>query len=306
MASLLEKSVAYCLNIHRMGDKRKVDTSKVDLKDKQNGTTPDEDSITIAMQILKCDEYDAIVSLDRKVKGELEKLALPSPFKDSIYLIPITLIERIDTLVNNYKTKRIFLVDKFLGAYQAAIEDAKRRLNGLFNPDKYPSVDVVRSRFSVDTCFVQFGVPTALENISSELFAREQQESRARLQAQEEEIKLVLRSSMQGFVQNLLEAVTPGPDGKYKRFYESNVTNLKEFLTDFSDRNICDDKELEDLVSKAKNIINGVDVEKLRDSAGFKQSLQTSMSEIKKNISSLVVTQGRKFRFEDEEVPAAA
>jgi len=302
----LEKAVAYALNIHLMGTTRKVDPRKVDLKDKINGTRPEEDSVSVEMKILKSPEYDSIKSLDRGIKSSLEKLALPSPFKDGIYLIPIPLIERVNKLVENYKAQREAAIEKFIVKYQEAIDDAKARLNGFFDSKYYPEAFVIRSRFSVDSMFVDFGTPTALDEVSPELFAKEQQAMRQRMQNAAEEIQLALRSSFQELVNHMVEILTPGPDGKYKKFYESSLTNLKEFLGDFSARNITDDTELDALVTKAKDILNGADVSLLRDAPAFKQAVATSLDEVKTTLATLVTTKGRKFAFEDEPAADAA
>jgi len=297
--NLLEKSVAYCLNIHTMGDQRKVDNKKVDLKDRINGTTPDEDSMSVAMKILKCKEYDAILSLDRAAKKDLEKLALPSPFKDGIYLIPIALIEKVNNLVNEYKGARDEAVEKFLVVYQAAIDDAKVRLNGFFDPVYYPPVGAARGRFSVSASFFEFGVPTALNDISPELVAQEQKVMRESMEKAADEIQTALRSTFQQLVNHMVNILTPGPDGKYKKFYDSTLTNMKEFLGNFSARNIINDTELENLVNKAQSILAGADVTKLRDGDAFKLNIAGQMKEVKETLTSLVVTKSRKFDFSE-------
>lgn len=295
--NLLEKSVAYCLNIHTMGDHRTVESSKVDLKDAINGTEPDKDSMSVAMKILKCPEYDAVTSLDRKAKKELEKLALPSPFKDGIYLIPIKLIERVNNLVKEYKENRKALVEKFLTAYQAAIDDAKKRLNGFFDSKYYPDADVVRSRFCVNASFFEFGVPTALNDISPELVAQEQEVMREQMQAASEKIQVALRSAFSQLVSHMVNILTPGPDGKYKKFFGSNLESLREFIGTFSARNITEDSELASLVTKAEEILSGNSIDRFRDEDAFKEDVRNKMLKVEENLSTLVTSTTRKFNF---------
>ena len=297
--NLLDKAVAYCLNIHTMGDHRKVDNKKVDLKEKDTGTTADEDSMSVAMKILKSDEYDEILSLDRAAKRDLEKLALPSPFKDGIYLIPIKLIDRVNNQVKEYKARREGAVEKFLVTYQNAIDDARQRLAAFFDASYYPSIEVVRSRFRVSDIFVEFSTPKALNDISSELMEQERQAMRAQMEEAAEEIRLALRSSFQQLVGHMVSALTPNPDGKYKKFFESTLTNMKEFLNTFSARNIIDDTELDGLVNKAQSILAGADVTKLRDGDSFKQMIATQMKEVKETLVTLVTCKSRKFDFSE-------
>jgi hypothetical protein len=97
----------------------------------------------------------------------------------------------------------------------------------------------------------------------------------------------------------MVSILTPGPDGKYKKFYDSTLTNLKEFMSTFSARNIVEDKELEDLVTKAQGILEGADVTKLRDGEMFKQAVAGKMKEVKETLSTLVTTRSRKFNFSE-------
>jgi hypothetical protein len=97
----------------------------------------------------------------------------------------------------------------------------------------------------------------------------------------------------------MVTALTPSPDGKYKKFFESTLTNMKEFLCTFQDRNIIDDTELDGLVSKAKSILAGADVTKLRDGDSFKQMIANQMKEVKETLGTLVTSKGRKFDFSE-------
>jgi len=300
--NLLDKAVAYCLNIHTMGDHRKVDTKKVELKERDSGTQADEDSMSVAMKILKCKEYDSILSLDRAAKRDLEKVALPSPFKDGIYLIPIKLIDRVNNQVKEYKVNREGAVERFLVAYQNAIDDARLRLQGFFDASYYPTIEVVRSRFRVGSSFFEFGVPKALSDVSPELMEQERQVMREQMEEAADEIKVALRSTFQQLVAHMVSALTPSPDGKYKKFFESTLTNMKEFLNTFSARNIIEDTELDGLVSKAQSILEGADVTKLRDGDSFKKMIADQMGEVRATLTTLVTSKTRKFDFEAETV----
>jgi hypothetical protein len=91
--------------------------------------------------------------------------------------------------------------------------------------------------------------------------------------------------------------LTPSSDGKKKKLYETNVTKLQEFLNTFDIRNVTDDTELQNEVAKLKGIMEGVDVEKLRESDNLKVTVSEKLTEAKAQLSTIIGTQvSRKFR----------
>ena len=73
------------------------------------------------------------------------------------------------------------------------------------------------------------------------------------------EIQQVLRQSMADLVAHMAERLKDGSDGKPLKFKQSTVSNLVEFLSNFSFRNvILDDRQLQDLVGRARDLLQGV------------------------------------------------
>jgi hypothetical protein len=296
MSKILERSVAYVVNVSIFGVKRKVRKEKVELTDNY-GAHPDDNVVGVTKKILESKELDAIRSLDRAMRDALDRIALPSPLHNGIYLIPTELIERVDKLIEKYKVDREILIDRFIEAYQARIDEAQSKLNGLFEWGDYPSAEDARSRFKVESSFIEFGVPS--RGLSADIYTREQENFQKRMQESADEIQLMLRETMKEMVDHMVAILTPSADGKYKKFYETSVTKLMDFLKDFSARNITDDADLEALVNQAKSILSGVDIESLRNSSSFKENLQASMSTVKESLNTLVVAKGRKFSFDE-------
>jgi hypothetical protein len=294
--NILERSVAYVVNVSTLGIKRKVRTDKVEVTDNA-GEHPDESVVAVQKKILESRELDAVKSLDRKMHDQLERLALPSPLHNGTYLIPTLLIDRVDKLIEDYKVQRESAIDKFIGAYSNCVNEASQKLNGLFEVTDYPTTSAVRKKFNVESQFVSFNVPS--NGLDAVLYSREQAAFQKKMQDAAEEIQLMLRSTMKGMVDHLVEILTPGPDGKYKKIYETSVSKLMEFLKDFSARNITDDSQLESLVKQAEQVLTGVDVKALRDNDAFKQGLKQSLDSVKENLNGLVTSTRRAFDFDD-------
>jgi hypothetical protein len=69
----------------------------------------------------------------------------------------------------------------------------------------------------------------------------------------------------------------------------------------FNDRNITNDRELEELANKAKTVIAGVDPNALRDTSSIRQSVKAGLEDVSKSLSTLITSSGagRKFDLED-------
>ena len=106
-------------------------------------------------------------------------------------------------------------------------------------------------------------------------------------------------------VTNLEDRLSPGDEGKPKKFKETTVTNLQSFLEGFDIRNVANDQELAKLVAKAKEIVGGTSAPSLRSNAEFREKVCAGMASIKDQLAGLVVEKGRKFRLDEDEETAA-
>ena len=119
-----------------------------------------------------------------------------------------------------------------------------------------------------------------------------------------DDITLLMRQELLDMVTNLEDRLSPGDEGKPKKFKETTVTNLQSFLDGFDIRNVAGDEELSKLVAKAKDIVGGTSAPSLRSNAEFREKVCAGMASIKDQLAGLVVEKGRKFRLDDEETAA--
>jgi len=298
-SNVFEKSIAFSIEITKIGIRRKVDSSKIELKD-GNGAQPDPDAIGVDKKLIECDEFDAIISLDTNIRNTINKIALPAPFKRGVYLLPLDFVERIDQLVQAYATKRAELISAFVEKYGEAVEASRERLGGLFNTDDYPSKATVARSFNVRYNYLDLGTPKGLGKINPEIFKREQEEFRKKLDAAAAEVRDALRGSFSELIAHMAEKLESGKDGKPKIFRDSLVLNMREFLDSFKSRNIADDSQLEALVKKARDAIGNVDANALRADKDLRETIGTQLSQIKTKLSKMVTdAPSRKFSFDD-------
>jgi len=89
----------------------------------------------------------------------------------------------------------------------------------------------------------------------------------------------------------------PQPDGKKRKLFDSTVTNLQEFLSTFTTRDLAGDVEYQkSVIEPLKAIMKGVSMEKIRHSDNLKTDIVTRLEDVRKNASLLVQATGRKFR----------
>jgi hypothetical protein len=116
------------------------------------------------------------------------------------------------------------------------------------------------------------------------------------------EIQHVLRESMAKLVQHMAGRLKDGAEGKPLRFKETTVSNLVEFLTNFEFRNVTDDKELQNLVAQARQLLQGINADDLRTTGELRTKVQQGMAGLAAQLDTMLTRTGsRKFRFDEEE-----
>jgi hypothetical protein len=255
---LARRTVCIKVRLSTMGNTRKVSTSQIE-------ADADKDLLRVSKHLLHSAELKAITRFDGEIRRYLYNICLP--FEIGIHLLPIAALETVEDRLRRFAADRVELVNAFLAAYPSVCQDAAKRLRGLYNPADYPPLDEVTCEFGFSWQYVSFGVPDQLKGISREVWEQEREKAAQRMAEASSEIQQVLRRSMADLVTHMAERLKEGPDGKPLKFKQSTVSNLIEFLSNFSFRNVTDDQESQSLVTRARELLQGVGADDLR-SAG--------------------------------------
>jgi hypothetical protein len=292
---LSEKAICLALSLRKPGNHRKLSASLVEVD-------ADKDLISAQKMLLSSEHLKTIDHYDGEIRRFLYNTCLPSLFKDGIYLVPIALIEEVEAKLTAFADKRKQLVAAFLDAYPALIEDAKTRLRAAFNSGDYPLTERLEMSFRMDWRFVAFSVPGTLKTVSRELFRKEQEKAANAWAETMEEVRTLLRTHMAELVKHMVERLSgTGKDGKPKVFKNTLVTNLTEFLNAFDTRNLTDDQELSHIVTRARELLSGVDAQTLRTSQALRNSLRDGFCTLQGTLDTLVIARpSRAFSFTDE------
>src|ERR1700688_1877116 len=267
---LAKKTVCIKMRLSTMGNTRKVSTSQIE-------ADADKDLLRVSKHLLDSAELKAIGRFDGEIRRFLYNICLP--FEIGIHLLPIAALETVEDRMRKFAEDRQVLVTAFLSVYPGLCQDAAKRLRGLYNPADYPPIDEVAREFGLSWQYVSFGVPEASS-----------------------EIQQVLRQSMADLVAHMAERLKDGADGKPLKFKQSTVSNLVEFLSNFSFRNVTDDLQLQDLVGRARDLLQGVAADDLRTSGDMRTRVRQGMAALAADLDGMLVKSGgRKMRLAEEE-----
>lgn len=302
-AEVLRRSVCLELKASSIGTLRKVSTDQVEVTPDSGEVLAKADKtlLRVSKRILDSEELRKIVSHVSATRINLRFYAIPtSVFRYGCYGIPLGCVDRVDVMLQDASRKFNALVTDFIAAYPTLVKEAAERLGELYNPGDYKTVDEVRRVFKFEYGYSTFDVPSTLRGISSALFERERVKATAKWQEAGVEIRDAMRTGFAEMVDQMVGILTPGEDGKTKRFKRSSVDGFKEFLSTFESRNITDDAELSSLVNKARKILDGASIDSIRGDQPIRERLLERFAEVKDAVAPMVVVARREIHFDDE------
>ena len=164
---------------------------------------------------------------------------------------------------------------------------ARQRLGDLYNEADYPaSLDGL---FDMAWEFPSVEPPDYLRRLSPVLYEQECRRVQARF---DEAVQLAEQSFMDELaklVEHLSERLAGGVDGKPKVFRDTAVNNLTEFFERFRHLNVRSNEELDQLVERAQQVVQGVEPQRLRDSQSLRQQVATQLSGVQSALDGLLV-----------------
>lgn len=297
---LAKRTVCVKLTTNCLGNFRNARTAHVTVvgsEGKKKPADPDKDMVRVSKRLLDSPELVAIRNFDHVARVELIDLCLP--YEIGMHLLPVGLIQRVDDMLKAREEEREVLVKKFLKAYPELVQQAAKRLKGLYNSSDYPPVKEVAKQFRFYWEYVSFGVPDKLKELSTEMWKQEREKAAKRMAEASENIQLVLRESMLQLVGKMAERLKSDPEGKPLVFRNTLVENLTEFLGNFDFRNVTDDAELQKIVKEARALLKGVDADTLRNTDTVREKVGKEMEKLAKSLEKMTTRGSRKFRLSE-------
>jgi iron uptake system EfeUOB component EfeO/EfeM len=95
-------------------------------------------------------------------------------------------------------------------------------------------------------------------------------------------------------IEHLTERLSSDGTGERKIFRDSAITNLTEFFERFRQLNVRSNADLDALVERAQQIVNGVEAQSLRDNNTLRQHVATQFSQVQSVIDGMLVDRPRR------------
>lgn len=223
-----------------------------------------------------------IEKIRNEARSYVYSKTLPFPLPGLLF-VPLGMISVIDKKMEELNTKFMFEASNFASNYQTFIENAKEKLNGLFNPLDYPQ-DIWKC-FSFTWKYITLDAPNRTQMISPEVYERE----KAKFEQTMAEFSATATNTLRTTFAEMVDHIVDRLSGERKVFKNSLIGNIKEFIDDFKALNINDDAELGKMVEKCNSILSGVDVDSIRDNDQFRQSIANSISTVQDELNKIMV-----------------
>jgi len=239
-------------------EKASVMTLPPDVKAKIGGDKP----------LFESDKYDELVNFISSRRLQFAAFGIPHIDLESAHVADIMSIPAIEDLAVATEAELKKKVEEFILDWPSAIDRAKERLGSLFNQSDYASPYELEKAFRFSYTWMAFGVPEELKQFDVEIYKKAKAKAEMVWKEIEANGVALLRETIMDLVGGLAESLTNKEDGTKRKFYPSSVEKITEFIDSFSKRNICNDEELAAEVATLRDMVSGINVDKL--SAGSK------------------------------------
>ena len=231
-----------------------------------------------------------------KARNYLRKISLPFPIKGCV-LVPKKLIPEIQEHLKEIEWQYNSAVEDFLYWYPQTVKDAKESLGELFDECDYPTQEAVKNKFRFQWRYITIG-PSVSRVLPPSIYKEEVKKFRELMEQARSEAITALREEFVDLVTNIADKLQNHDDGRPRRLRDAAVENLKQFLDNFSSRNIFEDAQLAELVEQCRGIITNTNANAIRGNTQVREEVHLQMEKILAGIdASLEDLPRRRLRF---------
>lgn len=231
-----------------------------------------------------------------KARNYLRKISLPFPIKGCV-LVPKKLIPEIQEHLKEIEWHYNSAVEDFLYWYPQTVKDAKESLGELFDECDYPTQEAIKNKFRFQWRYITIG-PSVSRVLPPSIYKEEVKKFRELMEQARSEAITALREEFVDLVTNIADKLQNHDDGRPRRLRDAAVENLKQFLDNFSSRNIFEDAQLAELVEQCREIITNTNANAIRGNTQVREEVHLQMEKILAGIdASLEDLPRRRLRF---------
>lgn len=231
-----------------------------------------------------------------KARNYLRKISLPFPIKGCV-LVPKKLIPEIQEHLKEIEWHYNSAVEDFLYWYPQTVKDAKESLGELFDECDYPTQEAIKNKFRFQWRYITIG-PSVSRVLPPSIYKEEVKKFQELMEQARSEAITALREEFVDLVTNIADKLQNHDDGRPRRLRDAAVENLKQFLDNFSSRNIFEDEQLSELVEQCRGIITNTNANAIRGNTQVREEVHLQMEKILAGIdASLEDLPRRRLRF---------
>jgi hypothetical protein len=235
--------------------------------------------------------FKAVTTVRSKAVSFWKSLTLPYP-EPGLRLIRQDAIDTFDVQMRAFREELDEAVAALNRQYDALKSAAAERLGSLYNDGDYPaSLD---GMFALDWDFPSVEPPDYLRQLKPELYRQECQRAAARFDEAVQLAEQAFIGELSGLISHLTERLSGQTDGKPKIFRDSSISNLTEFFERFQQLNVRNNEQLDELVARARQIIQGREPQQLRDDEGLRNSVSRQLADVQSVLDDLLVDRPRR------------
>ncbi|QGJ71795.1 Hypothetical protein PBC10988_35040 [Planctomycetales bacterium 10988] len=235
--------------------------------------------------------YKAVTAIRSQALSYWKGMSLPFP-EAGIRLIRQEAIGEFDAHIAGFREELEGAVLELDRHYDELRQQARERLGDLFDARDYPPT--LLGMFGIEHDYPSIEPPNYLQQLNPELYQQECQRVQARFEEAVQLAEQAFAEELTKLIEHLHERLSGETDGKPKIFRDSAITNLTEFFERFRTLNIRSNAQLDELVSQARGVMQGVQPQYLRDSGVLREQIATQLSAVQTSLDDLLVDRPRR------------
>lgn len=248
----------------------------------------------------KAKAFRGVTAIKSRIARAWQESTLPYP-ESGIRLMREDAVLGFQAYMDNARIELLAAVEDLDGEYMTLRNEARVQLGTLYNEDDYPLT--LRGLFDVTWEFPNVTAPEYLRQLNPKLYEQERQRIVARFDEAVTMAEQAFIGEFEGLVSHLSERLTgTTTDGKAKMFKDSTVGNLLNFFDKFSTLSVRSNGQLDELVAKAKQLVDGVQPHHIRPDGGsttatqdvMRQHIANNMGEIAQSLVGMMTDKPRR------------
>ena len=307
----LENALVLSVQLGMFGTSRRVKDDMIseegDVEDTPITTKSNKKRIKVTKKIYEGAATKLIDELFSRIKSHLKQYTIVGAmFRNGLYLTPEDHVRRTEDYIRRCIDDLDHLKWQVGEEYDIVLDQFEKELGPLFDRSNYPGAEKVKEAYSIEYEWLAINVPAALERIDRDAHQRANERAEIRIRAVSDRVEQILLANMQELIDHLVERLTDNSDGKKKKFASNMVDQARGFFQTFRARNLTGAESLNDLAQQGLSLLQGIDLDSLKDQAGMRERVRNGFETIKSNMAAMITVAPRRSLNLHAEIEAVA